>query len=98
MNVRNGQAGLYDYSEPHNSGKRIAGGEPTTNLVFSAHVGNNSELFAQTLDLHVQKGATIADVTYGQGAFWREIEPDVYTLLASDIVQSQELTHKRYAV
>lgn len=72
------------------NGKRVAGGIPTTDLVFSAHVGNNSELFTKILDLHVPRGATVADVTYGQGAFWREIKPDTYTLLASDIDAKSE--------
>ena len=80
------QIGLFDGGDAQDAdGKRVAGGEPTTDLVFSAHVGNNARLFAQILDLHVPKGATVADVTYGQGAFWREVEPDAYTLIASDI-------------
>ncbi|MBI1753068.1 MAG: site-specific DNA-methyltransferase [Acidobacteria bacterium] len=85
--MRDSQHGLFDddQEQPGGIGKRVAGGEPTTNLVFSVHVGNNSELFAQILDLHVPKGATVADVTYGQGAFWRDVEPDAYRLLASDI-------------
>lgn len=65
--------------------RRVAGGVPTTDLVFSARVGENAESFAQILTLHVPKGATIADVTFGQGAFWRDIRPTDYNVLASDI-------------
>jgi hypothetical protein len=65
--------------------KRIAGGIATTNLVFSAQVGDNAELFPQILNLHVPKGATIADVTFGQGVFWKNVREGDYTLLASDI-------------
>lgn len=85
--MRDSQPRLFDDKEAElgGTGKRVAGGEPTTDLVFSAHIGNNSELFAQILDLHVPKGARVADVTYGQGAFWRDVEPDGYVLLASDI-------------
>lgn len=67
------------------SGKRVAGGEPTTNLVFSAHVGGNADLFPQILDLHVPTGARVADVTFGLGAFWRNVPPSAYTVLASDL-------------
>jgi hypothetical protein len=65
--------------------KRTAGGVATTDLVFSAHVGSNAGPFAQILALHVPKGATVADVTYGRGAFWRGVPDGDYTLLASDI-------------
>lgn len=66
-------------------GKRVAGGDPSTDLVFSAHLGNNADLFAQILALHVPKGARIADVTFGLGAFWRNVEIADYTVLPSDI-------------
>ncbi len=72
-----------DGSDP--KAKRVAGGEPTTDLVFSAHVGGNAEVFAQILRLHVPRGATVADVTYGQGTFWADVPGDAYNLLASDI-------------
>jgi hypothetical protein len=65
--------------------KRVAGGKPSTDLVFSAHVGGNAEVFPQVLRLHVPKGSTVADVTYGQGTFWKNIPEGEYNLLASDI-------------
>lgn len=83
---RNSQAGLFDDGVTSGTaGKRVAGGISTTDLVFSAHVGNNAKVFAEILGLHVPEGAIVADVTYGQGAFWRDVEPDAYTLFASDI-------------
>lgn len=74
-----------DDTPPLPSGKRVAGGIPTTELVFSAAVGNNSVLFADILALHVPVGSTVADVTYGLGAFWREVPRGEYKLLASDL-------------
>lgn len=67
------------------SRKRVAGGVPSTDLVLSATVGGNAELFAQVLRLHVARGATVADVTWGQGTFWKAIPDGEYTLLASDL-------------
>jgi hypothetical protein len=72
-----------DEGEP--SRKRTAGGEPSTDLVFSAHVGNNSKLFAQILQLHVPAGSKVADVTFGLGAFWRDVVPGTYAVSASDL-------------
>lgn len=65
--------------------RRAAEGGPTTDLVFSAFVGNNEDLFPQILRLHVPQGSVIADVTFGQGVFWKKVSLGHYTLLASDI-------------
>ena len=70
--------------------KRVAGGVATTDLVFSAQVGDNADLFAKILDLHVPKRATVADVTFGQGVFWKSVRQGDYTLLASDIDAKQD--------
>lgn len=64
---------------------RVQGGVATTDLVVSARVGDNAELFAQVLGLHVPEGSTVADVTYGLGAFWRCVPAGRYTVLGSDI-------------
>jgi tRNA G10 N-methylase Trm11 len=48
-------------------------------------MAENASVFKTILELHVPKGATVADVTYGLGAFWREIPPDEYALKSSDM-------------
>lgn len=65
--------------------KRVQGGESTTNLVFSAYQAGNADLFPKILALHVPEGSLIADVTYGQGVFWRKVPPESYRLLPSDL-------------
>ena len=65
--------------------KRKQGGITTSNLVFSAYVGTNAQVFPKILELHVPKGAKIADVTYGKGVFWRNVPKDEYELKATDI-------------
>lgn len=67
------------------SGRKRPAGVATTDLVFSAYVGNNSDVFPHILKLHVEPGAVIADVTYGKGAFWKKINPDDYSVKASDL-------------
>lgn len=54
-------------------------------LVLSAHVARNAEIFPDVLDLHVTDGATIADVTYGKGVFWKNIDLRDYEVYASDL-------------
>ena len=51
--------------------RRVQTGVTTSNLVQSAHVGGNADIFPQILALHVLEGSTIADVTYGTGIFWQ---------------------------
>jgi hypothetical protein len=65
--------------------RRVQGGIATADVVLSAHAGGNAALFPRILALHVPPGATIADVTYGQGVFWRQVPPGRYRLLASDL-------------
>ncbi|NOH01488.1 MAG: site-specific DNA-methyltransferase [Chloroflexi bacterium] len=65
--------------------KRVQGGRATTNVVMSAFVGGNAEVFPQILSLHVPEGSKIADVTYGNGVFWRNVDLSKYTLVPSDI-------------
>jgi hypothetical protein len=64
---------------------RVARGVATNDLVFSAHVGTNDELFPDILSLYVPDGSRIADVTYGRGVFWNHVEPNRYKLEASDL-------------
>lgn len=47
--------------------KRVQGGEPTSDLIMSAYVAGNEEVFPEILHLHVPKGSTVADVTWGKG-------------------------------
>lgn len=57
----------------------------TEDVVLSAHVGTNDEVFPKILDLHVAAGASVADVTYGEGVFWRQVSSGKYDLTATDI-------------
>jgi hypothetical protein len=65
--------------------RRIQGGEATSDVILSAHVGSNADIFPQILALHVPEGSRIADVTYGSGVFWRHVDLSKYELLATDI-------------
>jgi len=60
-------------------------GETTSRLVVSSHIGENNDLFSQILELHIPKNSKIADVTFGKGIFWRNVNLSDYTLLPTDI-------------
>ena len=66
--------------------KRIVkNGHATNNLVLSAYTDSNAAIFPKILELYVLKGSVVADVTYGKGAFWRNISPTAYQVRPTDI-------------
>ena len=65
--------------------RKSPAGDVTSDLIRSAHVGVNEEVFPKILELHVKPGSIIADVTYGKGVFWKRVPADAYELLATDI-------------
>lgn len=64
---------------------RVARGIATNDLVFSAFTGTNDEVFPNVLKLYVPRGSKIADVTFGQGVFWKKVEKGAYKVRPSDI-------------
>lgn len=65
--------------------KRIQGGIATSNVTMSASISGNAEVFPQILNLHVPEGSKVADVTFGTGVFWKNVDLSKYELISSDI-------------
>ncbi|NLE99396.1 MAG: site-specific DNA-methyltransferase [Anaerolineales bacterium] len=78
------------------TGKRTQGGDTTSDLLVSAHTGTNDELFPTILQLHVPRGALVADVTFGKGVFWRGVPKGDYTVVASDIATGTDCRRLPY--
>jgi hypothetical protein len=76
--------------------RRTQGGAATTDVVVSASVGGNADVFPNVLRIHVPKGAVIADVTYGKGVFWQRVPADDYVVLASDLQTGVDATALPY--
>ncbi|MCB4821789.1 hypothetical protein [Roseicella aerolata] len=77
--------------------RRVQGGTATADVILSAHAGGNAELFPQILALHVPDGAVVADVTFGQGVFWRQVPPGRYRVLPSDLATGTDCRALPYA-
>ena len=67
------------------SKRKSPDGITTSDIVASAYVANNSEVFRRVISLHVPKGAVVADVTFGKGVFWKDMQSNLYDLKATDI-------------
>jgi hypothetical protein len=65
--------------------RRVQRGEATSDVVVSAHVGGNADVFPQVLALHIPRGSRVADVTHGRGVFWKHVAPDAYRVSATDL-------------
>lgn len=65
--------------------KRVVTGTSSTDLIFSAYLRNNEDIFPLILSLYVPLGSEIADVTYGKGVFWKKVNTSDYRLHCSDI-------------
>lgn len=65
--------------------RKSPAGISTNDLVFSAAIGGNDEIFPNILSLYVAPGSSVADVTYGKGVFWKAIPQTLYRLLKSDL-------------
>lgn len=84
MSNRDEQLTLFPKSDDERK-RKSPDGITTSNLICTAHIGTNEELFPRILDLHVPPGSTVADVTYGKGIFWKNVPKDKYKVLATDI-------------
>ncbi len=72
-------------------------GVTTSELICSACVGTNEDLFPLVLRLHVPPGSIVADVTFGSGIFWKNVSKGSYELLATDLkigVDCRDLPYK----
>lgn len=52
---------------------------------MSSYVAGNADVFPHVLNLHVADNSKIADVTYGSGVFWKNVDLKRYRLLPTDI-------------
>lgn len=58
--------------------------------VLTAKVGTNADLFPDVLRIYAKPGDRIADVTYGRGVFWREVDTSQYECHFTDLAEDIE--------
>lgn len=60
-------------------------GISTNELIFSSYLDTNDDIFPLIINLYVPEKSKIADVTYGKGVFWKNIDLEKYHFFPSDI-------------
>lgn len=81
--------------------KRVVTGKSSTDLVLTAYVKNNEDIFPLILSLYVPTGAEIADVTFGKGVFWKKVDKTKYSLHFTDIktgIDCRDLPYKNQSM
>lgn len=63
---------------------------------MSAQTAGNAEVFPEVLELHVPKGSLVADVTWGKGVFWRNVDTSQWSVLVSDLEDGVDATDLPY--
>lgn len=61
--------------------------QKTPAVITTAQVGTNADLFPDILRLYVPEGSVVADVTFGKGVFWRNVDTSKYVLKSSDLME-----------
>ena len=64
--------------------------------ILTARTGSNADLIPDILKMYVNPGDSVADVTYGKGVFWRNVETDKYKLLATDLMDGVDFGNLPY--
>lgn len=90
------QPSLFKTNANHSTGRRVQGGETTSDLIVSAYVGGNADVFPKVLALHVPPGSVVADVTWGKGVFWRNVPDGLYEVKATDIAMGVDCRNLPY--
>ncbi len=94
----NRQPRLFELPEPPLfENRRTQGGEASSDVLVSAHVGGNADVFPRILALHVPRGSKVADITWGQGVFWKRVPTEDYDVIGSDLktgVDCRKLPYK----
>jgi hypothetical protein len=60
-------------------------------------LGNNADVFPEVLRIYVPDGSIIADVTYGRGVFWRNVDCSRYKLFPTDLMTGTDARQLPYA-
>jgi hypothetical protein len=62
----------------------------------SALVGNNADLVPHIAALYIPRGSVVADVTYGKGTFWKNVDTTQYDFRPSDLMTGVDFRNLPY--
>lgn len=54
--------------------RKVKKSEPANDLVFSSYKSGHDDVLPNILNLYAPKGSVVADIMYGHGGFWKNID------------------------
>jgi len=64
--------------------------------IYTVHTGDNSGLIKKVSELYFKDGDKIADVTYGRGVFWRQVDTSKYEIIGTDLKTGTDFRNLPY--
>jgi len=64
--------------------------------ILTSKKGTNADLLPEILALYVKTGEIIADVTYGKGVFWKNVDTEKYDFRPTDLIDGVDFKHLPY--
>jgi hypothetical protein len=79
-----------------NRDKSVLVGVDAPKPILTSMTGSNADIFPSILKMYVKEGSIIADVTWGRGAFWSQVDTSKYDLRPSDLLTGTDFRHLPY--
>jgi len=65
-------------------------------VILTGLYGKNSDLISRVSEMYLTPDMTVADVTYGRGAFWSNVNTDKFKFLPTDLQTGTDFTDLPY--
>lgn len=65
--------------------------------VYSAYLGNNSDIIQKAMKLYGEYGNDVIDVTYGKGTFWHKVDTTKYNFIGTDLLTGVDFNDLPYS-
>jgi len=66
-------------------------------MILTTTTGTNADLIPHAMDLYVEEKSIIADVTFGKGVFWRNVDLEKYDFRGTDLMTGVDFENLPYA-
>jgi len=65
-------------------------------MILTSKSGVNADLLVDVLEMYARDGMVLADVTYGKGAFWRNVDLSAYDFRGTDLADGVDFASLPY--
>jgi len=65
-------------------------------MILTAQIGTNADLLPDVMGMYANDGDIVADVTYGKGVFWRNVDMGCYDFRPTDLLTGTDFSDLPY--